>query len=132
MDTPRPRVKPAFQGGPLPSLGKDENRESQFAENNGIDHDVPLVCAKPPHNSRIGRWFRGLTQNVGIAQVISQRIRRLKSQWHEEVLLRTGAQPVHDALVLRSGTADEAIVPTLETLNVELLPRFDTVQLPEL
>ena len=67
---PTPRVEPAFQGGPLPSLGKDENPESQFAKNDGIDGDVWLMCAKPRHDTRIGRWFRRLAQNVGVDQVL--------------------------------------------------------------
>src|SRR5260221_12932784 len=57
METPDPRVEPALQGGPPPSLGKDENPESQFAENDGIDGDLWLMCAKPRHDTRIGRWF---------------------------------------------------------------------------
>lgn len=69
LDTPHARVKPAFQRDQLPSLGKDENSESQFAQNHGIDHDVPLTCSKPLHNSRIGRRFRRFTQNTGVDQV---------------------------------------------------------------
>ena len=45
--------------------------------------------------------------------------------------MRTGEQPVDGALVRRSRTPDEAIVPTVQTLDVELLPRFNTVHLPE-
>src|ERR1039457_2080929 len=73
--------------------------------------------------SRSERWRQPST---------SQRIRRLRVDGHEEVLLRTGEQPVDGTLVLRSRTPDEAIVPTIETLDVELLPRFDTVHPPEL
>ncbi len=62
----------------------------------------------------------------------SQRIGRLGVDGHEEVLLRTSEQPVDGALVLPSCTPDEAIVATIETLDVELLSRFDTVHLPEL
>lgn len=36
-------------------LGKDENPESQFAENNGIDRHVWLMRAKPLHDSWSGR-----------------------------------------------------------------------------
>jgi len=32
METPDPRFEPAFQDSPLPSFGKDENPESQFAD----------------------------------------------------------------------------------------------------
>src|SRR5256885_2078618 len=46
METPGSRVEPAFQGCTLPSLGKDENPEAQFAEDDGIDGDVWLMCAK--------------------------------------------------------------------------------------
>ena len=71
METPDPpRIEPAFLGGPLPPLGKDENPESQFAENDGIDGDLWLMCAKPRHDTRIGRWFCRLAQNVGVDQVL--------------------------------------------------------------
>ena len=70
VETPDPRVEPAFQGGPLPSLRKDQNPESEFAENDGIDGDLWLMCAKPCHNTRIGRWFRRLAQDVSVDQVL--------------------------------------------------------------
>jgi hypothetical protein len=70
VETPNPRVEPTFQGGPLPSFGKDENPESQFAKNEGIDSDVWLMSAKPCHDSRIGRRFRRLAQNVGVDQIL--------------------------------------------------------------
>ena len=60
VETPDPSVEPALQGSPFPSFGKDEDPESQFAENDGIDSDVWLMCAKPCHDSRIGRRFRRL------------------------------------------------------------------------
>ncbi len=55
METLDTGVEPAFQKGPLPSLGKEENPESQFAENDGIDGEVCLVRAKPLQDTRIGR-----------------------------------------------------------------------------
>ena len=66
VENPDPRVEPTFQGDPLPSLGKDEKPESEFAEDDGIDGDISLMCAKPRHDPWIGRWFRRLAQNVGI------------------------------------------------------------------
>ena len=66
MENPDSRVEPTFQDGPLPSLRKDENPESEFAEDDGIYGDIWLMCAKPRHDPRIGRWFRRLAQNVGI------------------------------------------------------------------
>jgi len=57
VEKPNSRVEPAFQGGPLPPPGKDENPESEFAENDGIDRDIRLMCAKPRHDPRIGRWL---------------------------------------------------------------------------
>src|SRR5271157_5287228 len=36
--------------------------------------------------------------------------------------MRTGEQPVDGALVLRSGTPDEAVVPMLDTLDVDSCP----------
>src|SRR5438128_4084 len=81
--------------------------------------------ATPGHENRASvssarseRWRRPNT---------SQRIRRLRVDADEEVLLRTGEQPVDGAFVRRSRPPDEAIVPTVETLDLELLPRFDTV-----
>ena len=70
METPGPCFEPTFQGGPLPSLGKHENPESQFAENDRIDGNVWLICAKPRYDTRIGGWFRRLAQNVGVDQVL--------------------------------------------------------------
>src|SRR5207244_1990292 len=64
------RLEPAFQGGPLLSPGKDENSESQFAENDGIDGDLRLMCAKPRHHARIRLGFRRLAQDVGVDQVL--------------------------------------------------------------
>jgi len=66
VENPDPRVEPTFQGSPLPSLGKDENPESEFAEDDGIDGDIRFMCAEPRQDARIGRWFRRLAQNVGI------------------------------------------------------------------
>ena len=45
--------------------------------------------------------------------------------------MRAVEQPVDDPIVSRSRTPDEAIVSAIETLYVELLPRFDTIHLPE-
>ena len=66
VENPDPRVEPTFQGDPLPSLGKDEKPESEFAEDDGIDGDISLMCAKPRHDPWIGRWFRRLAQNAGV------------------------------------------------------------------
>lgn len=45
--------------------------------------------------------------------------------------MRTGEQPVDDALVRWSNAANEAIISTIKALDVELLPRLDPVHLPE-
>lgn len=58
VETPGPLVEPAFQGGPLPSFGEDENPESEFPENDGVDGDVRLMCSKLRHHMRIGHGFR--------------------------------------------------------------------------
>jgi len=55
VENPDARVEPTFQGGPLPSTGKNENPESELAENDGIDGDIWLMCTKPRHDPRIGR-----------------------------------------------------------------------------
>jgi hypothetical protein len=47
METRGTRVESAFQCGPLPPFGKDENPEPQFAEHDRIDRDVRLMCAEP-------------------------------------------------------------------------------------
>ena len=75
-------------------------------------------AAKPRHHTRIGRRLRRLVQTLGRPD--SQRIRQGRVEGHEEVLLRTGEQPV------RGGS------PTIETHDVELQPRFDTAGLLEL
>ena len=54
----------------LGTVEGQENAKSQFAENNGIYSEVPLMCAKPRHHTRIGRWFRRLAQDVGVNQVL--------------------------------------------------------------
>ena len=92
-------------GRSVPSFGKDENPESQFAE---------------------------LVQNVGFDQVLHSASVDSESMGTKEVLPRTGKQPVDSAFVMRSRTPDEAIVPTTEPLDVELLSRFDTVHPPKL
>ena len=45
--------------------------------------------------------------------------------------MRTREQPVNGPLVRRSNATSEAIVSTIKTLDVELLPRLDPVHLPE-
>ena len=110
METPGPRLEPAFQGGPLPSLGKDEDPVSTRGSGVGFV-------------DRSERWRRLST---------SQRIRRLRVDRDEKVLPRTGEEPFNGALVRRSRTPDEPIIPMIDTLDVELLPRFDTVHPPEL
>jgi hypothetical protein len=52
------------------------------------------------------------------------------SDGHEKALLRTREQPVDGALVLWSRAPHETIVATIKTLDLEFLPRFDTVHLP--
>jgi hypothetical protein len=105
--------------------------ESELAENDGIDGDIPLMCAKPRHDPRIGRWFRRLAQNAGVDQVLHSASVDSESG-DEKILPRTGEQPVNGALVQRSRTPDQAIVPAIDTLDVELLPRLDSVHPPEL
>ncbi len=70
MEMPDPRVEPAFQARSLCSFGQDKDTESKLAQNDGIDRQIPRVCAKPFHNTRIGSWLRGLAQNVGVDQVL--------------------------------------------------------------
>ena len=45
--------------------------------------------------------------------------------------MRTSEQPVYGALVPRSGAPNEAIISTIKTLDVELLPGLDPVHMPE-
>jgi hypothetical protein len=66
VESPGSRVEPAFQGSPLLSIGQNENPESKFAENDGIDGYFGLMGAKPRNHLRIWLRFRRLTQNVGI------------------------------------------------------------------
>jgi hypothetical protein len=46
--------------------------------------------------------------------------------------LGTGKQPVDCTLIGRSRTPDKAIVPAVETLNIELLAWLDTIRMPKL
>ena len=131
MDTPHPSVKSAFQRGPLPSRWKKENPESQFAEDDGIDRDVSLMGAKPCHDARVGRWFRPARSVRWRRPNTSPRIRRPRVDGHEEVLLRTGQQPIDGAFVLRSRSPQKAIVPPIEPLDIEHLSRFHPVHLTD-
>jgi hypothetical protein len=68
VETPDSRVEPAFQGSPLPSPGKDEDPESEFAENDGIDSTITTSMSTHAYDSegrrvekvtgRVQRWFR--------------------------------------------------------------------------
>ncbi len=69
VETPGSRIEPVFQGSPLPSLGKDQNPESQLAKYDRIDGDVRLMSAKPRHDARVGRRFGRLAQNIGVDQI---------------------------------------------------------------
>jgi hypothetical protein len=42
----------------------------QSAENDRIHRDVGFICAKPLYDTWIGRSFGGLTQNVGVDQIL--------------------------------------------------------------
>jgi hypothetical protein len=46
--------------------------------------------------------------------------------------LWAGKQPIDCALVGRSRAPDQAIVPTVETLDIELLAWLDTIRMPKL
>jgi len=69
VETPNSCVEPAFQCSPLSSPGKNENSESQFAENDRIDGNLLLICAEPLNDSNVGQRFGRLAQDVGIDQV---------------------------------------------------------------
>src|ERR1700733_5759491 len=62
-------AEPALQRCPLSSPRKDENPESQFAENDGIDGDLRLIRAKPFDYPPIGRWLSRLAQYVEVDQI---------------------------------------------------------------
>ncbi len=66
MESSDSRVEPAFERVPLPPSGRDQNPESQFAENHRINCDIGLMFAKPCHDTRIGPRFRRFAQNIGI------------------------------------------------------------------
>ena len=61
----------------------------------------------------------------------SQGIGRLRVDGNKKILVRTGEQPFDGALVRWSNAPGKAIVSTIKTLDVELLPRLDPVHLPE-
>jgi hypothetical protein len=56
------RLEPMFQGCPLPALGKDQDPESQFAENNRVNREIRLVSSKPSDHARIRRRLGGFAQ----------------------------------------------------------------------
>src|ERR1700724_2252888 len=62
---------------------------------------------------------------------ISQGIGRLRVDRNKKILVRTGEQPFNGPLVRWSNVTGKAIVSTIKTLDVELLPRLDPVHLPE-
>lgn len=64
------RIEPVPGSCPLPSGRQDENPEPEFAENNGIHGDIPLVHSDRRHNQRGGCGFRWLARNVGINQIL--------------------------------------------------------------
>jgi len=70
VETPDPRVEPILQGRPFPSLGKNENPESQFPENYRINNNVCLMRAQPFEDARIGHWLGRFAQYIGIHQVL--------------------------------------------------------------
>lgn len=69
VETPNSCIEPAFQRSPLSSPRKDENSESQFAENDRIDGDLRLICAEPLYDSEVGHRFGRFAQDVGVDQV---------------------------------------------------------------
>ena len=90
VETAGPCVEPAFQRGPLLSLGKDKNAEAQFPENYRIDCDVRLMrreasrqLADPAmvSSARSKRWRQPDT---------SQGIGRLRVDGNKKILVRTG------------------------------------------
>jgi hypothetical protein len=131
VETPGPCIEPAFQRRPLLSFGKDENSKTQFPEDHGINGDVRLiVCEATPRpadpaissSARSKRWRQPDT---------SRGIGRFRFDRKKKVLVRTREQPVYGTLVSWSSAPNEAIVATIKTLDVELLPRLDPVHLPE-
>lgn len=45
--------------------------------------------------------------------------------------MRTGEQPIYDTFVGGSRAPHKTVIPTINTLDFELLPRFDSVQVSE-
>ena len=54
-------VEPTFEGASLFSLGKEQNPEAKFAENDRVHRDVPLMRPKPSQDMRVGHWLGWFT-----------------------------------------------------------------------
>src|SRR4029077_14450504 len=52
------------------SLRQKEDSESEFAENDRINDDFPLIVAQPPDHDSIGRRFCRFAEYVGINKVL--------------------------------------------------------------
>ena len=79
-----------------------------------VDANVLREPTKPTPDPRVVALVSSPRSERWHRPGISQRIRRLSVDGHEEVLLRTGEQPIDGPLVPWSRTPDEAIVPTIE------------------
>jgi len=87
---PDPRLEPTFQGSPLPSLGKDENPETEFAQNDGIDGDIGLMRAKPRHDPRIGSWFVASLRTLASTKYFTAHPSTQSPMGTKELVLWTG------------------------------------------
>ena len=130
MRRPTPASNRRSQRGPLLSFWKDENLEPQFRrESRDRRQCLAHVRKAAPRGSGVG--FVGSLITLASTPYFTTHP-WTRSRCVRGVLPRTGEQPVDGALVLPSRTPDEAIIPTIETLDRELLTRLNTVHLPEL
>lgn len=66
---PHAFVEPGLQSVALFSSRQQEDSESKFAKNDGIDHKIPLVAPQPVNHQRIGGGSRWFAENVCVDQI---------------------------------------------------------------
>jgi hypothetical protein len=131
VETPDPRLEPAFQRGWLPSLWKVENPESQFANNDGIYRAVRLMCTEPLDDTGTGEGLVGSLKLSASDQILHSASVDLHSMGTKKPFY---GQAGNNSITPWFGGAARrarAIVPLIETLHIECLPRFNVVHMPE-
>ncbi len=132
VENPDPGVEPTFQGGPLLPLGRMRipNRSSPRMTGSTA---ISGSCARSHATTRgSGVGFVGALKTLASTKYLTAHP-STQSRWERRSPSAdrrvASRRPPRSAEPRRP---DEAIVPTVDTLHVELLSWFDTVHLPEL